>query len=422
MTNLYKKIGKGSSEKNKKRVVSIIILVVSAVYFSMASVLNPWSVKLPSLDSAVWLSCTIELLEGKVMYVDMWDHKGPLLFFIHYVGLMLSKHSLTGIWILECIFLFITFIGLYQTASLIVDNEFVKIVSVLGCMHGFIKYYMDGDVVEQWALPFLSFSLYFFSKYLKTEQINQREIFFSGVFMAASFLLNGNLISVWIAYIPMLIGIMCKHKNWRHLYTSIILFLSGFMLIIVMTASVLVLQGALDEFIYIYFGFNHSYISDNNPINYYSAVMSLIYNDPWFGYVHVGLLISLLHKKKIDWRYSCFLYSFITLIVSNLSGRQYDHYGMQLIPCMIIPISSINIKIYSWCKDMKEYVVILLMLFALWGRFEMEAYTEKVLNTMSLEDRNDYAGGRIENYLLINKWLGYRWSEEQLEKWVINDR
>ena len=399
----------------------VAVLSVTAVYFCMASVLNPWSVKLPALDSAVWLRCGVGMLQGDIMYVDMWDHKGPILFFIHFLGLAMTKHSITGVWILECVSLFVALLGFYFVTSLVTENKLVRLVSVLGTMHGYYYYFAEGDIVEEWALPFIAFSVYFFGRYLKTNELKELHIFLAGAFCAVSFLLNGNLVSAWVAFVPVIFVKLIMEKNWKHMQKCCVYFLSGLLFVILVTVGILAIQGALGEFLQAYFGFNNSYIEGNTISKLYSAVITSAYKDPWFGYVHIGSLIVLLHHRKVDWKYSAFLYSCVTLVLLNMSGRQYEHYSMQLVPCMVIPTVIVANALFCLCRDNKEFIVILFLFFMVWVRFDIGAYTEKIKNTMNTADRNDYAGGKVENYLIINEWINYRWTDKQIEEWVIKD-
>ena len=77
--------------------------------------------------------------------------------------------------------------------------------------------------------------------------------------------------------------------------------------------------------------------------------------------------------------------------------------------------------LFRLCKDNKEFIFILALLFIVWVRFDINDYTDKIKNTMNSADRNDYAGGKVENYLIVNEWINYRWTDEQIEEWVIND-
>ena len=46
--------------------------------------------------------------EGKIPYLDMFDHKGPILYWIEYLGLLIPGKNYFGIWIIEAINMIIT--------------------------------------------------------------------------------------------------------------------------------------------------------------------------------------------------------------------------------------------------------------------------------------------------------------------------
>ena len=127
----------------KKAGIILIILgfLGAAVFIVMASTLNPWSMKLPHLDSAVWLRCAVGMKQGETLYVDVWDHKGPVLFAIQYLGLTLTPHSLTGIWLLECLCIFLLLWSFYLVAGLISDSRLVRYAASVLSLHSFYYFY-----------------------------------------------------------------------------------------------------------------------------------------------------------------------------------------------------------------------------------------------------------------------------------------
>lgn len=408
-----------------KKVCILFVLAgfaAAAFFYCMASTLNPWSQKLPNLDSAVWLRCAVEMIKGKVIYRDTWDHKGPVLFLIQYLGLRLVPHSLTGLWILECIFTFMTLWAFYLTAGLFTESMLVRFLAAVLSLQPYYYFFQQGNCVEEWSLPFISFSLYFFVRFLKTLQLVRWEIFLAGVCMGFSFLLNGNLIAVWVCFVPLTALLLLCKKRYRDLLTCALWFAGGLLLILLTAAGVLLLQGAWSAFVEAYFGFNYSYTSGVTWNSFRLSVLNFAYIDRWFGYFNVLLFLLLAHERRADWKW-CFLpYSILSLVLLSVSGRGYIHYGLQLIPCMIIPVSECVERLRAWCRKYSEFVFIVLLVSVLWLRFDAEDYSEKLIRwTTSTEGENDYAGGDTENYTIVNDWIGGRWSEEAIDKWVTNE-
>ena len=52
-------------------------------------------------DSGVFIYTGKQVLDGKIPYLDVWDHKGPLLYYINAFGLLLGRghqsNALTGL-------------------------------------------------------------------------------------------------------------------------------------------------------------------------------------------------------------------------------------------------------------------------------------------------------------------------------------
>ena len=74
-------------------------------------------------DSAVFQTMGLALLHGKLPYVDLFDHKGPVLYFINAFGLWLGNGKL-GIFVMQIIantisFTFIDLTPLFFTYSLL---------------------------------------------------------------------------------------------------------------------------------------------------------------------------------------------------------------------------------------------------------------------------------------------------------------
>ena len=76
-----------------------ISLIVSGI------LLNPLF-SYPGRDAGIFLYIGSLILKGKVPYLDVWENKGPIVFYINALGLFLGDGSRWGVWLLEFLFLF----------------------------------------------------------------------------------------------------------------------------------------------------------------------------------------------------------------------------------------------------------------------------------------------------------------------------
>src|SRR4026209_752218 len=81
---------------------------------------NPNNMTLPSRDSGVFLYMGWRFLSGDIPYREVWDHKPPLIYFVDTLGLSLTPDSRWGVWLIQFIFIFLTFFLIYK----VLDREF----------------------------------------------------------------------------------------------------------------------------------------------------------------------------------------------------------------------------------------------------------------------------------------------------------
>ena len=114
-------------------------------------------------DSAIFKVMGLGILEGKLPYRDIFDHKGPLLFYINALGQWIIPGK-TGIFILENLFLSTTLLFIVKTASLFVDKGKSYLIAIFFLI-GLSGLLDDGNLSEFYILPFISVSLYCCMKY-----------------------------------------------------------------------------------------------------------------------------------------------------------------------------------------------------------------------------------------------------------------
>src|ERR1041385_4708261 len=122
---------------------------------------NPANMTLPSRDSGFFLYVGWRFLNGDIPYRDVWDHKPPLIYFVDALGLTITPHSLWGVWFLQIIFIFFTFLILYK----LLDREFGIYAALAGTVvlsSGLLTILEKGNVTEEYALVFQVWSFWLF--------------------------------------------------------------------------------------------------------------------------------------------------------------------------------------------------------------------------------------------------------------------
>ena len=130
---------------------------ILAFIVSLNSSTTPFWSREPGVDSGVFLYVAQRLSYGEMPYLDNFDHKGPLLYLVDRIALLISPTY--GIWIMELIILFISFIIFYKISGLITNNRLIPLIIVTTAAMFIPEFYNEGNTVELIAMPLISISL-----------------------------------------------------------------------------------------------------------------------------------------------------------------------------------------------------------------------------------------------------------------------
>jgi len=316
-----------------------IVLRLSAPLFCLcaslivAAQLSLFPLQMPSadVDPSVYLYIGRQMHDGAVPYADLFDHKGPLLYFIQYFGLLLSPNGYGGVWLLELANLLITAWALYLITALLTEDHTVRYLAlfaalVLCSLRPLIS--EQGNIVEEYALPWIALSLFIFLKYFKTDRYRFCEIVLLGIGFAAVCLLRLNMVAVWAFFLPVVVIRLLIKKRFRDLWLCIGGFLLGMAIVCIPTLLYLIATNSLEAMIDCYLRFNLGY-SDVLWLSRIETAFQFM-DILWFAVVAAILSLIAEYKNPIFW-----LNAFctgITLILCSLSGRGYHHYPLILLP------------------------------------------------------------------------------------------
>ncbi len=291
-------------------------------------------------DSSVFITVATVMKNGGMPYLDSFDHKGPLLYFFNYIGLMISYYR--GIWYVEFVMNYAAFFFMYKAARLVCDR-LLSVFSTLCSISLLNLYFEGGNLTEEYAMFFISVSLYIFLDYYINQKISYFRLITCGFCLGCVCLLRINMISLWVVFCVAVLIQMIRQKSWDDLKKLVIPFFIGFLLIIGIFMVWLAFNHALSSFFEQYILFNIKYSSDKDRATFINRFHSFLAfaSDP---IVLISSALSICvcglknkNDKTIGLIY--FVYLIVTLLTICLSGRQYMHYGMILTPAVTFPIA-----------------------------------------------------------------------------------
>lgn len=83
-------------------------------------------------DTAWFMMGGKSWVAGLRPYVDFTDSKGPLLWLLYGIGWLISPYNFYGVFIIEVLFYWVTFLVLYKTAVLIAGNRPIALLASMG--------------------------------------------------------------------------------------------------------------------------------------------------------------------------------------------------------------------------------------------------------------------------------------------------
>lgn len=180
--------------------VLVVLLALLAVAIVMAPGLNA---DLPGRDAGVFLYIGNQILEGEIPYRDIWDHKGPLIYYVNAVGVALSPGRETGIWLLEATALLASGMGLYWLLKRVFGG-LAAAVAVAIFFAGLGYTLSPGNYTEEFSLPLQVAALWLFVKAESTPD-GKGLWFLIGTTGAAAFLLRPNNAGIQLSIVIYLI-------------------------------------------------------------------------------------------------------------------------------------------------------------------------------------------------------------------------
>ena len=320
---------------------------------------------LPLLDASIFEYFGYAMNHGEKMYLDLFDHKGPVIFLLNYLGYTLGGPL--GIKILYVLSLIVFFYIGYHISRLFtgIRNSLVVLVITFIIFESFFE---GGWGLEGYILPYLTYSLYVFLKYFLEDKINKFEIILSGFSFAVVLFTKANMIGIWLIFSLLVTIKLIYQKQFSIFLKYIALFITGSALFIVPLCCFLWFQGSLKEMFYQSVVMNFIYSKESG----YLTVMEMI---KWYMnqvnvlQLNLMMVIAMIavwkqYGIKILVYNSAFIFC---LMLALISKRAYLHYLIVLIP-LFIPYISVTINKFMNKSSLLYFLIFTIgIVFIYWG-------------------------------------------------------
>jgi len=317
-----------------------ILFLFICSHMSPLFFINEWS------DANVYFNVGKCIFEGRTLYTEAFDHKGPLIFFIYGIGYLLSNDSFFGMFVIQSIAWIVMVYATFFTCRLYLDNKYAFFIALLIPVF-LIRPMQWGGSAEEFILVFECVSLYLFARYFRNENASAHKpvyMFVHGLMFASAFLIKYNITVFWFFLVAGIFLNILMTKKYRNLIVNMLTFLGGVAIVSLPILIYLYVNNALGEAYDVYFLLNTKYAKVED-VSLISVIIKSIWRIPSFylrydTFVFVMVFIGMVCfafkclKNKIA-RYSFLLSGVALYSVINIASAIFDYY---VIPLLIFAI------------------------------------------------------------------------------------
>ncbi|MDD5070275.1 MAG: glycosyltransferase family 39 protein [Candidatus Omnitrophica bacterium] len=325
------------SKKNNLHILILIFLLIFIVRLPFISKL------LNHPDEKVYFTVAQQISQGAVLYRDVWDHKGPLLYFLFVPVIKLFGPDITALRLFTTIYLMISMWFVYLLAKRVFPSTIAVIVPfVYGLFFSHTRLGNLSQCEMFMFLPIIAAWLIFYPICFEDNRSNFR-LFFCGCLLALAFLIKMFVFGTIIMFLSILGGkyIFKKEdrgKNFKTLVLKIFYFFAGFGLIHFLFLAYFYLNNSLTDYINGYYAFNFKHVSSYSWIIFFRFFLMRTFNFLSQDYLTVGALLAglsivfNLKKYRKDRALISFVFSmvFAGVIPIILSMKMLDYYFLCL--------------------------------------------------------------------------------------------
>ena len=221
----------GQGPKKEPWLVFVYCLLVAAGCLLICSKssplypINDWS------DANIYFSMGKGMANGRVLYRDIYDHKGPFLYGLHGLFYLVSPQSFAGVWMLEVFCAAFFLFAVWKTLALYVKKETALCaLPVLAVLVYTSLSFQQGDSAEELCLPFLAWGLYVWLRQCKAgagAPMARGTLLLQGIFCGCILWTKFTLLGLHAMWILLVFGEAGGSGQWKKAWMTLVWFVAG---------------------------------------------------------------------------------------------------------------------------------------------------------------------------------------------------
>jgi hypothetical protein len=241
--------------------ILLLVAIVLVVLLPSSPAISPG---VPSRDSGVFLYAGWRVLHGEIPYLQIWDHKPPVIYYLDALGLALTPDSTWGVWLLEVVSLTLaTAFGFYLSKWLY--GLFPAIFAAFLWLFSTFYLLVGGNLTTEYGLPF-QFAILWLFYHAESEGRYGWRGFALGAVAALLFFTRQNAIAIVVAIGLYLLIRRFSQREFRRFANDVLPILAGGLTVVALIIVYFASQGALSAFWEVAFQYNFAYTDERDNL------------------------------------------------------------------------------------------------------------------------------------------------------------
>ena len=305
---------------------------------------SPLNMRLVYRDSGVFLYTGWRILSGDLPYLNIWDHKPPVVYYINALGLALTHNSRWGVWLIEMVALYI---AAYIAYSLIknIFGQIPALMSSLFWLMSLVLILQGGNFTTEYTLPLQFLALWLF---IKLDQYSSKKSYFflTGLTGAFAFFTKQTTIGLWVGFFIYLAFYRLSQKQGRQYLSEALWMVLGGLSITLFVFVFFWANGAISQFWDAAFLYNFTYSERiDSGLPPFSIIWKSLRPLMLSGILPLaitGLVLSVIvfwkntEKNLFHLVRICIVTFPIELILIFMPSKTFPHYFITLLPTLAI--------------------------------------------------------------------------------------
>lgn len=314
--------------------ISVLYLLIFSAYTS------PLFPKFMNWDSAIFMMVGKGIHQGKQLYTEIFDHKGPILFWIEALGMRFGRN---GVFVIQCVFMTVTVWLMDNIAGYFCSGK--KKYAVVAASMIWLAYPLaNGNLSEEYSLPFILIVMNLFLKDWKERRMPVlRHSYVYGICFSILFFIRVNNAVTICAVILGWGYILVREKRAGELWKHVLAGLAGIATIAAPVCIYFRMRGALWDMLYATFLFNLRYSGNASLLKELADPVIWLRMGILFSPVIAGAVVFFREIRERELRVVMELIAGLNFAALFL-GHGYNHYFTVLLPVVLVMFALVPLE------------------------------------------------------------------------------